>query len=45
MGNIEAYIEYFAFLDCCKLILSQIEITIKLLISFVEKDLKFFQMV
>ena len=43
MCNIEANIEYFAFLNCCNLTFSQIEI-IKFLKNFVRKGLNFSQM-
>ena len=42
--NIGASIEYFAFLNCCNLIFSQIELIIKFLKGFVKKDLNFSQM-
>ena len=38
MCNIVANIEYFAFLNCCKLTFSQIEIIIKFLKKFVKED-------
>ena len=41
MCNIEANIEYFAFLNCCNLAFSQIENIIKLLRNFVKEGLKF----
>ena len=39
MCNIVANIEYFAFLNCCKLTFSQIEIIIKFLKKFVKEGL------
>ena len=44
MFNIEANIEYFAFLTCCNLTFSQIEIIIKFLKDFVKESLNFSQM-
>ena len=42
MCNIEeANIEYFAFLNCCNLPPSQIEIIIKFLKNFVKEDMNF----
>ena len=38
--NIEANIEYFAFLNCCNLTLSHVEIIIKFLKNFVKEGLK-----
>ena len=37
MSNIEVNIKYFAFLHCCNLTFSQIEIIIKFLKHFVEE--------
>ena len=44
MFNIEANIEYFAFLACCNFTFSQIEIIIKFLKDFVKESLNFSQM-
>ena len=41
MCNIEANIEYFAFLNCFNLTFSQIEIIIKFLKNWVKKGLNF----
>ena len=41
MCNIEADIEYFAFLDCCNLTFPQIVIIIKFLKNFVKEGLNF----
>ena len=41
MCNVEANIEYFAFLNCCNLTFSKIEIIIKFLRNFVKEGLKF----
>ena len=43
--NIEANIEYFAFLNCCNSTFSQREIIIKFLNNFVKESLNFDQMV
>ena len=43
MCNIEANIEYFAFVSCFNLIFSQIEIIIKFLKNFGKEDLNFSQ--
>ena len=42
--NIEANIEYFAFLNCCNLTFSQIEIIIKFFKNFVKEDLNLIQL-
>ena len=42
--NIEANIEYFAFLNCCNLTFSQTEIIIKFLKNFIKEGLNFVQM-
>ena len=42
--NIGVSIEYFAFLNCCNLIFSQIELIFKFLKGFVKEDLNFSQM-
>ena len=42
--DIEANIEYFAFLNCSNLTFSQIEIIIKFLNRFVKEGLNFSQM-
>ena len=44
MCNIEDNIEYFAFLICCNLTFSQIEIIIEFLKNFVKEGLNFSQM-
>ena len=44
MCNIEANIKYFAFLNCCNVTFSQIEIIIKFLKIFVKEGLNFSQM-
>ena len=44
MCNIEANIEYFAFLNCYNVTFSQIEIIIKFLKHFVKEGLNFIQM-
>ena len=44
MCNIEANIEYFAFLNCCNLTFSQIVIIIKFLKSFIKEGLNFSRM-
>ena len=44
MCNIEANIEYFAFLNCCNLTFSQIEIIIKFFKNFVKEDLNLIQL-
>ena len=41
----EANIEYFAFLNCCNLTFSQIQIIIKFLKRFVKEGLNFSQIV
>ena len=43
MCDIEANIEYFAFLNCCNLTFSQIEIIIKFLRIFVKEGLNYSQ--
>ena len=43
MCNIEANIEYFAFLNCCNLTFSQIAIIIKFLKNFAKEGLNFSQ--
>ena len=43
MCNIEANVEYFAFLNCCNLTFSQVEIIIKFLKNSVKEDLNFSQ--
>ena len=44
MCNIAANIEYFPFLNCCNLTVSQIEIIIKFLKNFVKEGLNFSHM-
>ena len=44
MCDIEANIEFFAFLNCCDPNFSQIEIIIKFLNNFVKEGLNFSQM-
>ena len=44
MCNIEANIEYFAFLNCCDLTPSQLEIVNKFHKNFVKEGLDFCQM-
>ena len=44
MCNIEADMEYFAFLNCCNLTSPQIELIIKFLTNFVKRDLNLSQM-